>query len=181
MSPPPPPGLPVNPGNRLNQPPRAVAIVGFANCGKTTLICRLLGLARDQGYRVAAVKHSHKTLEVDHPGKDTWRFRQAGAQAVVLTAPGLLQVTHHLDSDPPLAAALALLPGDLDLVLVEGYKQGPLPKLAFVPPDGAVGDLPAAEPVIAYISPSPLSTGRPVFSRDQAPEILDFLLAWLEI
>lgn len=160
------------------QPPKTVAVVGFANCGKTTLICRLLGLARQRGWRVAAVKHSHHIITVDQPGKDTWRFREAGAQAVALAAPGLLQVTHSWPGDPPLAAVLAALPGDLDLVLVEGYKTGPLPKLAFVPPGDRQAPLPEDERLIAYISEAALATAKPVFSRDQAAEILDVILRW---
>jgi molybdopterin-guanine dinucleotide biosynthesis adapter protein len=160
-------------------PLRAVAVVGFSNCGKTTLICKLLTLAQALGYRVAALKHSHKTLEVDQPGKDTWRFRQAGARAVALTAPGILQVTHVVTGDPPMAAALAALPGNLDFVLVEGYKSGPLPKIVFVSTGAANGDLPVYEAIIAYISDADLNTELPVFSRDQGQEILEFILQWL--
>jgi molybdopterin-guanine dinucleotide biosynthesis adapter protein len=161
-------------------PLRAVAVVGFSNCGKTELICKLLSLAQYRGYRVAALKHSHKTLEVDQPGKDTWRFRQAGAQAVALAAPGLLQVTHIVTEDPPVAAALAVLPDNLDFVLVEGYKRGPLPKIVFVPLGTPSADLPVFEKIIAYINDTALPTELPVFSRDQAPEILDFILQWLK-
>ncbi len=181
-----PPALPDqgNPALQTNSPAaplRALAVVGFSNCGKTELICKLLTLAQARGYRVAALKHSHKTLEVDQPGKDTWRFRQAGARAVALAAPGLLQVTHILAGDPPAAAALAALPGNLDFVLVEGYKRGPLPKIVFVPEETASRDLPVYEEIIAYISEATLNTELPVFSRDQAPEILDFILQWLKI
>lgn len=156
-----------------------MAVVGFANCGKTELICKLLTLARQQGLRVAALKHSHKTLDVDRPGKDTWRFRQAGAQAVVLAAPGLLQVTHFPPDDPPLAAALAALPSDLDCILVEGYKRGPLPKFVFAPPGAGPGDLASYQHTLAYISDAAIPTELPVFSRDQALEILAFLRQWL--
>jgi molybdopterin-guanine dinucleotide biosynthesis protein B len=156
-----------------------VAVVGFANCGKTELICKLLSLARQQGLRVAALKHSHKALEVDRPGKDTWRFRQAGAQAVALAAPGLLQVTHFPPADPPLALALAAFPPDLDFILVEGYKRGPLPKFVFVPPGADLAELHLYEQAIAYISDAALATDLPVFSRDQAPEILACLRQWL--
>jgi molybdopterin-guanine dinucleotide biosynthesis adapter protein len=160
-------------------PPKALAVVGFSNCGKTELICKLLTLARLQGYRVAAVKHSHKTLEVDQAGKDTWRFREAGARAVALAGPGLLQVTHLRPDDPPLVTVLAALPGNLDFVLVEGYKKGPLPKIVFVSGGDHDPQLPDYDKIIAYISEAALQTALPVFSRDQAPEILNFILHWL--
>jgi molybdopterin-guanine dinucleotide biosynthesis adapter protein len=162
-------------------PLKAVAIVGFSNCGKTALICKLLSLAGAQGFRVAAVKHSHKILAVDQPGKDTWRFRQAGARSVALAAPGLLQVTQFPDGDLPGEAVLAALPQDAAFVLVEGYKHGPWPKIVFIAPDHAGADLPSFLNCIAYISERPLTTDLPVFSRDQVPEILDFILQWLNL
>lgn len=162
-------------------PLKAVAIAGFSNCGKTELICKLLSLAGKRGFRVAAVKHSHKILEVDQPGKDTWRFRQAGARTVALAGPGLLQVTHFPAEDLPAEAVLAALPHDADFVLVEGYKHGPWPKIVFVPADNSGADLSSFPNIIAYISEHPLTTDLPVFSRDQVPEILNFILQWLKI
>ncbi len=154
-----------------------MAVVGYANCGKTTLICRLVALAREQGLRVAVVKHSHKILAPDPPGKDTWRFRQAGAQAVALAAPGLLQVSRTLSGDPSPAEVLAALPPDLDLVLVEGYKRGDLPKLVFVSPDG--GGPPGLTNILAYISDTPVPTSLPVFRREAAGAIFAWLRQWL--
>lgn len=172
---------PSNQPKETTAPGRAVAVVGFSNCGKTELICKLLSLARERGYRVAAVKHSHKTLEVDQPGKDTWRFRQAGAKVVALAAPGLLQVSHLLTDDPPIALVLKALPSDLDFILVEGYKRGPLPKIVFVAAGTPEADLPGYEKTITYISEADLESALPVFSRDAAPEILDCILRWLQL
>lgn len=157
----------------------AVAVVGFSNCGKTTLICRLLTLARRRGWRWAAVKHSHKALDPEQPGKDTWRFRQAGAAAVALACPGLIQVIEPRESDPDIAAVLAFLPPHLDLVLVEGYKHSSLPKLVFLPTAPASPSLPAAGDILAYISDTCRMASVPSFSRDDAPAILDFLWQWL--
>ena len=162
-------------------PIKAVAIAGFSNCGKTELICRLISLAGERGFRVAAVKHSHKILEVDLPGKDTWRFRQAGARTVALTGPGLLQVTHFPTGDLPAEAVLTALPHGADFVLVEGYKHGSWPKMIFVPAGNSGAALPSFPNIIAYISEHPLTADLPVFSRDQVPEILDFILRWLNI
>jgi len=160
---------------------RAIAIAGFSNCGKTELICKLISLAKQRGFQVAAIKHSHKTIEVDNPGKDTWRLRQSGAKAVALAAPGLLQVTYFPAEDLPAQAVLAALPGNSDFLLVEGYKHGPWPKIVFVPPPETGSALPDYENIIAYISDAALNTELPVFSREQVPEILDFILQWLNI
>jgi molybdopterin-guanine dinucleotide biosynthesis protein B len=160
---------------------KVIAIAGFANCGKTELIGKLIGLATQRGFQVAAIKHSHKTLEVDKPGKDTWRLRQAGARTVALAAPGLLQVIYFPPEDLPPQAVLAALPGTADFVLVEGYKHGPWPKIVFLPPPAPGASLPDYENIIAYISDAAVDTALPVFSREQAPEILDFILQWLKI
>ena len=162
-------------------PVKAVALVGFSNCGKTTLICKLLSLAAERSFRVAAVKHSHKMLEVDPSGKDTWRFRQAGACTVALAAPGLLQVTHFSGEDLAAEKVLAALPRDSDFILVEGYKHGPLPKIIFVPAGTPEAALPPFPNGIAYISEHALTTDLPVFSRNQVEAILNFILQWLRI
>jgi molybdopterin-guanine dinucleotide biosynthesis adapter protein len=161
--------------------PKAMAIVGFSNCGKTELICKLIALARERGFQVAAIKHSHKILEVDQPGKDTWRLRQAGATSVALAAPGLLQVTYTPPEDLPAPAVLAALPAKADLVLIEGYKHGPWPKMVFVPPPAPGTPLPDYENSVAYITEAAVDTPLPVFSRHQIPEILDFILQWLQV
>jgi molybdopterin-guanine dinucleotide biosynthesis protein MobB len=158
-----------------------MAIVGFSNCGKTELICKLIGLAAGRGFQVAAIKHSHKILDVDPPGKDTWRLRQAGAQSVALAAPGLLQVTYTPPEDLPALAVLAALPGKADFVLVEGYKHGSWPKLVFAQPPAPGTPLPDYDNTLAYISEAALDTTLPVFSRNQVPEILDFILPWLQV
>lgn len=161
--------------------PPALALVGPSNSGKTELICRLLTTLRGQGMKVAAVKHSQRRLPIDQPGKDTWRFHRAGAQVVALAAPGMLQVTQSLEADPELASVLQTLGSELDLILVEGFKHGPLPKLVMVPAGASPADLQDYPQVIAYISDHPLPTGRPVFSRNQVAEIAAFILKQKQI
>lgn len=159
--------------------PAVVAVVGPAACGKTTLICRLLPLLQARGLRLGVIKHSHKILEVDQPGKDTWRFRQSGAQAVALVAPAVLQLTLADRLEPPLETVLGVLPPDLDLILVEGYKSSSLPKLAFLPTT-AMSTPDYAPPVLAYLASGPGTASQPVFFRDQVEEIAAFLLQWLQ-
>ncbi|MGQ9921585.1 MAG: molybdopterin-guanine dinucleotide biosynthesis protein B [Desulfobacca sp.] len=154
-----------------------IAVVGPANSGKTTLICRLLTLATTQGWRVGVVKHTHKAIDPEPPGKDSRRFREAGAQSVALAAAGLLQVIHRRRDDPPLAEVLAALEHDLDLILVEGYKHSDLPKLVFVTPDAP--PLTGLRHILAYISDIPVATTLPVFPRDAVPAIFGFLRSWL--
>ncbi len=157
---------------------KAIAVAGPSGSGKTQLICRLLEWFAGRGRRVAVLKHTHKP-GVGDEGKDTWRFRQAGAPLVGLAAPGLWQVTQCLAEDPPLAALVARLAPEVDLVLVEGYKYGPLPKMAVLAEESD-RDLPDYPHLIALVSERPLaSVSLPVFQPTQVAEIGLFMERFL--
>lgn len=100
--------------------PPVVALVGPSGSGKTTLLERLIGEFLRAGLRVGAIKHAPHGFDLDRPGKDTWRFREAGAAAVAAAAPGAVGVFRTWAGEPPLDEVVRLL-GDVDLVLVEGY------------------------------------------------------------
>lgn len=111
------------------KPPRVFAISGYSGSGKTTLIERCLPLIRARGVSVAVIKHTHHDFDVDKPGKDSWRFREAGASPVLLSSDHRTALLiEHRDAPPTLDALLALLP-PVELVLIEGYKREPLPRL----------------------------------------------------
>jgi len=157
-SPPAAPTPPASPALR----PKAFAIVGTSNTGKTELICRLLEWFSAQGLRVAVLKHSHHQ-QLGDDGKDTWRYRQAGSRLVALAAPGLLQITRASAQEPPLEAILAELAPGADLILVEGYKTSHLPKVGLAPTD-ATSPLPDYPRLLAWVSARPLPTPLPVFN-----------------
>ncbi|MFZ2089847.1 MAG: molybdopterin-guanine dinucleotide biosynthesis protein B [Desulfobaccales bacterium] len=166
-----PPETGASPSPASQTPSRALAIVGFANSGKTELICRLLPFFGARGLKVAVLKHSHHAdPDLGERGKDTWRYRQAGARAVALAAPGLLQVTRSFAGEPRLEEALAALAGEVDVVLVEGYKRGPLPKVAVLRPEDG-GEAPPYPNLIALVSDGPVTSRLPVFQRDQVEEL----------
>jgi molybdopterin-guanine dinucleotide biosynthesis protein B len=104
-------------------------IAGYSGSGKTTLIERVLPRLAAQGLRVAVIKHTHHDFDVDRPGKDSWRAREAGAAAVLLSSDHRTALlTEHRDTPPALDTLVKLLP-QCDLVLVEGYKREAIPKL----------------------------------------------------
>ena len=140
---------------------KALSIVGFSGSGKTELICRLLDWLVRQGLRVAVLKHTHHR-DLGDRGKDTWRFRQAGAPVVALAGPGFLQITRAYPEEPQLAAALATLASGVDLILVEGYKSGSLPKIVVLNPEIQESP-PQYTQVIATVSQDSAVGAGPVF------------------
>ena len=156
---------------------KALSIVGFSGSGKTELICRLLDWFVRQGLKVAVLKHTHHHDPGDH-GKDTWRFRQAGARVVALAASGMLQISHSFPEEPPLLMILESLSAEVDLILVEGYKSGPLPKIVVLN-SASQERLPDLTQVIALVGPASAAAGVPVFQPGEVAAIGGFILAHL--
>jgi molybdopterin-guanine dinucleotide biosynthesis adapter protein len=109
---------------------RIFGFAGWSGSGKTTLIERVVPRLVGRGLRVALVKHAHHNFDVDVPGKDSFRHRQAGCQEVLVSSANRWALMHELRGAPELTLedALARL-SPCDLVLIEGYKRAPLPKL----------------------------------------------------
>lgn len=110
-----------------------IGFAAFSGTGKTTLLLSLLPILKQQGLRVAVVKHAHHTFEMDHPGKDSYRLREAGADEMLVAARcriGFVRECQEPSVEPRLSEAVSLLePERLDLVLVEGFKLEPIPKI----------------------------------------------------
>ncbi|HEX8702842.1 MAG TPA: molybdopterin-guanine dinucleotide biosynthesis protein B [Myxococcaceae bacterium] len=160
--------------------PPALSVVGWSGAGKTTLVERLIPELRARGLRVGVVKHSSDSHPLHRAGSDTGRFEHEGAELVAFATPAGVQVTVK---EPPAQALLPLLArfaDAVDLVLVEGWKEGPLPKLE-VWREGQ-GTLLAASrtEVLAVVTDAPtLPTGAPVglrrFGTGEVREIAEFI------
>lgn len=155
-----------------------VAFVGASGSGKTTLLEGVVGELKARGYRVGVAKHTHHAVDVDQPGKDTWRLAQAGCDAVVLGTPRGLTLFDRSGEDAPLEQVAALLEGRIDLLLAEGYRQARVPKVAVV--RGAVSPELADHPenLIALVSDLPSALPLPRFSFDEGRALAELLIGY---
>lgn len=109
---------------------RVIGLAGWSGAGKTTLLRRLIPALVGRGLRVSTLKHAHHEFDIDKPGKDSWEHRQAGATEVLIGSAKRWALMHELrgEPEPGLAELLARLT-PVDVVLVEGFKRGPHPKI----------------------------------------------------
>ncbi|MGG1880565.1 molybdopterin-guanine dinucleotide biosynthesis protein B [Paenibacillus cisolokensis] len=115
---------------------RVVQLCGYKNSGKTTLLAAVIRQLKARGVRLAVIKHDAHQFEMDHPGTDTDRFREAGADAVAITSPGRTAVL--MEAETPLETLIGAF-RDVDLVLVEGFKQAAYPKLVLLRDEADAG------------------------------------------
>lgn len=161
---------------------KVFGFAGWSGSGKTTLIEQLIPRLVARVGRVSLVKHAHHRFDIDHPGKDSYRHREAGCTEVLVSSARRYAITHELrgERELTLAEAIARL-APCDLVLVEGYKTEQIPKLEVWRP--SVGK-PLLHPIdravlgIATDDPAALDgTALPVFRLDDVDEIATFVLA----
>jgi len=113
---------------KFHRPP-VVEIIGYSGSGKTTLIERLIPYFRKHGLRVAVIKHTSHHHEFDKPGKDSYRLRVAGADAVFVSSPKMVAMFREVEEEWSIERMLRHLPRRLDLVIAEGFKHGGYPCL----------------------------------------------------
>ena len=158
---------------------RIIGLAGWSGSGKTTLLARVIPVLIARGIRVSTVKHAHHGFDVDVPGKDSHTHRVAGATEVFVSSARRWAQIHELrdEEEPSLGDILARLT-PVDLVVVEGYKRHPHPKLEI---HRAEVGKPLLQPeddwIVAVASDGPLPDARvPVLDLDDAEKIADVLM-----
>lgn len=131
---------------------RLIGVAGWSGSGKTTLIEKLIPCLNARGISVSTVKHAHHRFDVDKPGKDSFRHRQAGAlDVLVASSARLALMREHRGGEEPGLHALCAMLGPVDLILVEGFKYSPIPKIEIHRADTGKTLLQADDPWIAAV------------------------------
>jgi molybdopterin-guanine dinucleotide biosynthesis adapter protein len=137
---------------------RVIGLAGWSGAGKTTLLRRLIPVLTSRGLRVSTLKHAHHSFDIDQPGKDSWEHRQAGATEVLVASSARWALMRELrnDAEPGLFSLLAHM-SPVDLILVEGFKREPHPKIEIHRTANAKPLLHPDDPsIIAIASDAPL-------------------------
>ena len=169
----------------LMTPQKIFGIAGWKNSGKTGLATRLVTELSARGYRISTIKHAHHDFDIDKIGADSWRHREAGAHEVTIVSGTRFAIMHELRGapEPSLEDILARL-APCDIVLIEGYKREPVPKIEARRTESANGTpLAPTDPHIRAIAADhPVDDAAvPVFDLDDTVAIADFILATLEL
>ncbi|KQR30204.1 molybdopterin-guanine dinucleotide biosynthesis protein MobB [Rhizobium sp. Leaf155] len=160
---------------------KVFGISGWKNSGKTGLAVRIVTELTARGYRVSTIKHAHHDFDIDKVGADSWRHRQAGAHEVTIVSGTRFAIMHELRgaAEPSFEEILARI-APCDLVLIEGYKYEPVPKIEARRRDAAKTEpLAPSDPHIIAIAADHLipESTLPVFDLDDTGRIADFIEA----
>lgn len=162
--------------------PPIISIVGSSGSGKTTLIEKLIPELNRLGFKVGTIKHDVHGFEMDKPGKDSWRHKQAGAAVSMIASPFQIGMVMDVDHDY-LPDELSSFLSGVDIILTEGYKRKGRAKVEVFRPDGR-GQEPLCtndESLIALVSDTQVDLGVPRFHLDDIAGLANFLIARLKL
>lgn len=154
-------------------------LAGWSNSGKTTLMTALVAILGRRGYRVSTIKHAHHAFDIDRPGKDSYRHREAGATEVLITSGRRWALMHELrDEEEPSLEDLVARMTPVDLLLIEGFKRHEHPKIEVHRPSVGKPPLwPEDTWVVAVASDeTPEGVDRPLLDLNDPEGIADFIL-----
>jgi molybdopterin-guanine dinucleotide biosynthesis protein B len=160
---------------------KIIGIAGFSGSGKTTLIEKVVPVLVREGLRVSLIKHAHHEFDVDQPGKDSYRHRHAGCGEVLLSSSKRWAMMHELRGapEPTLEEQLKLFK-PCDLVIVEGYKSEPIPKVEVHRREHHAPLLYPDDPhVVAVATDDVLDTQLPQLDLDDAEAVARFIIQHL--
>lgn len=164
------------------QMPDVVGFAAYSGTGKTTLVSQVIPELRRQGLSIGVIKHAHHSFEIDTPGKDSHEFRKAGAQQVLIASRN--RAAWIVERDPAEEPRLADLVGQLcgsglDLIVVEGFKHEPFPKIEVHRADRSKALLATADPhviAVATDSPERVQAEAQTLDLNEPAQVAEFIL-----
>ncbi len=163
-----------------------LGFIGHSNSGKTTLLTKIIQQLTASGLDIGAIKHHHRTFSIDHEGKDSQRFTAAGAKKTIITGPQQTALVEQTPTQIPLEILATKYLDDLDLIIVEGFKQQAIPKIEVQRrelnlPLISLSDNHCDPNLIAVISNDRPVLNLPLFDLDQIPEICTFICNYFNL
>ncbi|MEW5953832.1 MAG: molybdopterin-guanine dinucleotide biosynthesis protein B [Bacillota bacterium] len=152
-----------------------IFIAGYSNSGKTTVAGKLIRCLKARGYRVAAIKHAPHGYKSDPEGKDSWRYYEAGADSVAVVGQNSYTLHRRCPRKPGLGDILKEI-NNVDIIVVEGFKSEPGPKIEVCREGNNQPRLPANSNIVAVVSDKPVEKERPYFAFEQTEELADFII-----
>jgi molybdopterin-guanine dinucleotide biosynthesis protein B/molybdopterin-guanine dinucleotide biosynthesis protein len=163
--------------------PPALSFVAKSGTGKTTLLEQVIAELTGRGWRVGSIKHHTHSFDIDHEGKDSWRHTRAGASPMLVSAPGqVAMVRPNPAGELPVEELIRRYLAEADIVITEGYKTGPLPKIEInrsghnnkllcVDGEGQVTD----PSLVAVVSDAGLTLPVPLLKLNDVGGVCDFI------
>jgi len=153
-----------------------ISIIGRSNTGKTTLIEKLIPEFCRRGYRVATIKHAPGGFDIDREGKDSWRYKKAGAYKTIIISPTELALMEVFEREYSIEELVDLYIKDADVILLEGHKNNPYPKIEVLRED--IKPLPRVgkeDQWIAVVGDEKQDVGIPHFRVDEIQKLADLI------
>jgi molybdopterin-guanine dinucleotide biosynthesis protein B len=152
-----------------------VCVIGRSKSGKTTLLEKLIPEFKRRGYRIATIKHHvHPGIQLDSPGKDTWRHAQAGSDHVIIAAPDKIASIQRVERELTLDELAARI-RNVDLILTEGYQRSDRPKIEVVRADRSSQPLANPAELVAVVTDLPQLFDCPQFDLDDVAGLADLI------
>lgn len=163
------------------QPPILLIVAGKSGSGKTTVLERLIPEIKNKGLRIGTIKHHHGGFDMDIPGKDSWRHKMAGAEKTIISSPNRIGIVMDTDHDHTPEELSQFMSG-MDIILVEGFKGGDLPKLEIFRKE--IHDRPLCledKNLIAMVTDENLEFDVPRFGLDEMKELAGFIAGYFKL
>ncbi|MCJ7763554.1 MAG: molybdopterin-guanine dinucleotide biosynthesis protein B [Dehalococcoidales bacterium] len=153
-----------------------ISVVGRSNVGKTTFLEKVVKELKSRGYRMAVVKHDSHSFDIDHPGKDSWRLTQAGADVVAISSADKMAMVKRPARELTLDQLTGIVMNGVDIIITEGYKGADKPKIEVFRSDISDRILSQEQDLLALVTDKHFDLDVPQFTADDANGIVDLII-----